>query len=144
MGALKATPSIFYQIHLLWRWLFNKFSLTAGYSAGITSDVNFGLGLGINTGLLFIQRNIEHENGSLKVTDHCSSLELPLNLKYQIKLPTISPFAIGGPYLDFGLGRKQWGHKTDYEKWSHRMSGGFTLGVGADIFKSVRVMYQYD
>lgn len=122
----------------------NVFHTATGRLAGITYDVNFGLGLGMNTGLLFIKRNIEQESSSSKALYRYSSIEFPINLKYQIPFPVIFPFVMGGPYIDYGRRQKQWGHKVSYDTWRDRMGGGFTFGAGVDIFKTIRVMYQCD
>ena len=122
----------------------NVFHTATGYSAGFIYDLNLGLGLGVNTGLMFIKRNIEHESSGSKTLDRYSSIELPVNLKYQISLPIVSPFIIGGPYFDYGLRKKQWGYKIDYGNWRDKMSGGFTLGVGVDLVKTIRAIYQCD
>ncbi len=122
-----------------------------GYSAGLTYDAKLFLGLGLNTGLHFIQRNVEEREvptggtgGDLDFLNRFSSLELPLNLKYQLHSPLISPFVIGGPYIDCGLWAQSNGEKLSYGDELNRFNFGVTLGLGVDIVKHLRVMYQYD
>ncbi len=128
----------------------DMFSRATGYSAGLTYDINLPLGLGINTGLLFIQRKVESEvaqlggDGSKTFENRYSSLELPLNVKYRFMLPVVTPFIIAGPYLDCGLWAKQDGRKMDYGDDLERFTWGMTVGAGVDVFRHIRVMYQYD
>lgn len=122
----------------------DKLKTSTGYTAGLTYDIGLPLGLGINTGLLFIQRNVEQDGTTGEVLDRFSSLELPLNLKYKFPLPAVTPFVVAGPYLDCGIWAKQGGKKVSYGEDLERFSWGFAMGAGVDLVKTVRVMYQYD
>jgi hypothetical protein len=124
----------------------DTFQANAGYFVGATCDLKLFSDdhVGLNTGLLFVQRNVGQEKKGVKSTDRYSSLELPVNLKVQIPLPVVSPFVMGGIYFDYGLQKKQWGYTVDYDLWGGRLSGGFTLGAGVDISKTFRLTYQYD
>ncbi len=117
-------------------------SSATGYSVGVTYDFDLILGLGINTGLVFIQRNVKADYDGNKSLDRFSSLELPLNAKYTFELfPLVKPFAIAGPYVDCGL----WSNNgASYGDELHRFTWGMTLGAGVDLLKHLRVMYQYD
>lgn len=120
------------------------FKSSTGYTAGLTFDYGLPLGLGINTGLLFIQRNIKMDDGTNTALDRFSSLELPLNLKYTLHTPLVAPFAIAGPYMDCGLWAQSDGEKLKYGDDLDRITWGLTIGAGVDIVSHLRVMYQYD
>ncbi len=131
----------------------DMFSSSTGWTAGLTYDVGLPLGLGINTGLLFIQRNVGEQDATVGTDDpnertalhRYSSLEIPLNLKYTFGLlPIVKPFVMAGPYMDCGIWNSQDGVKWDYGDRLNRITWGFTLGAGVDVVKHLRVMYQYD
>jgi hypothetical protein len=121
-----------------------KLESSTGYTFGVTRDFNFPMGLGIHTGLQFVQRNARLDDGVNENLDRYSSLEVPLNLKYRFNLLVAEPFLVGGPYVDYGLWAKQGGEKIKYGDDVKRVSWGMTLGAGVDVFKRLRIMYQYD
>ncbi len=112
-----------------------------GFLLGLTFDYDLIGPLGLNTGLFYVQRSTE----TADVTTRFSSLELPLNAKVTIPLiPMLKPFVTAGAYLDCGVGAKAGGHKLDYGDDLNRFNYGFIFGVGVDVMRHFRVMYQYD
>ncbi len=130
----------------------DMFHKSTGFLAGVTYDLNLIMGLGINTGLLYVQRNVKEENQMVgtdtdnpPANDRFSNLELPLNLKYTFNIiPIVKPFATAGVYVDCGIGGKVLGKSIDYGETYNRWSSGLLLGLGVDVIKHIRVMYQYD
>ncbi len=126
-------------------------STRTGFSAGITYDFKVIWGLGVNTGLLFVQRNVKERapevGGEVEMdfVNRYSSIEIPVNLKYTFRmLPVVKPFVMAGVYFDCGVGATERDQKVTYGETLNRLGSGLLLGAGADLLGHLRVMYQYD
>ncbi len=125
----------------------DMFDSKTGFLAGITYDLKLVGPLSLNTGLFYVQRSVKEDGsatGDPSSTDRFSSIELPANLKFTFPLPVVNPFVIAGPYLDCGVSAKAGGKKLDYGDDLNRFNYGLAFGAGVDLFKRIRVMYQYD
>lgn len=118
----------------------DKYNTKTGHLFGLTYDFDLIGPLGIHTALTYIRRNVEYDGSAGKATFHSSSLELPLNLKVTLPVPIVRPYLLLGPYLDYGLEKKQ----LDRQVKMNRFNYGITLGAGVNILGTLRVSYLYD
>lgn len=118
-----------------------KYNTRTGWLMGLTYDADLLSSVGIQTGLTFVQRNVEHNAQAQSTTFKTASLELPLNVKVTLPVPVVNPYLLAGPYLDFSLDpRKRFDDQVKFNRFNY----GIALGAGVNILGTLRVIYQYD
>ncbi len=122
----------------------DKLETKSGFTLGLTYDFDLLGSLGINTGLHYVGRNVEHGGPDHTAMFKYASLELPLNVKLTLPLPVVHPFLMAGPYLDMGLSAKSGDEKIKFGDELKRFNYGIALGAGVDVLRTIRVIYQYD
>lgn len=97
----------------------------AGWYVGPKIWINTPLGIGVDGALQYSQRRLDTPAGS----DTYRSLEIPVNLRYNIGLGSIaSVYVSTGPQFGFNVGG------MDGEDWLNTAVGGLT-GNGSAVFK---------
>jgi len=83
------------------------YSTVTGFHVGAVIESGTANGLGIQTGLNFVQKGFESSLANIKFKREINYLEIPLNLKASAGVGDLRIFGIAGPYLSMGLGGKQ-------------------------------------
>lgn len=100
------------------------------------------LGLGFDAAILYSQKGIDSDWGSLS-TDY---IEVPVNLKWKFGLPIFKLFVAGGPYVGFRVGGdKFWEVPGNIVKQIETKSfaAGVNLGLGVELIKHLQVGFNY-
>lgn len=138
-----------------------------GWSAGVKLKVSFPLGLGFDLGVRYAQQDLGYicssmESGSdgsgislsaIGITDKVKMVSVPINLRYDIKLPAIRraviPFAFAGPEFCYTVDGINWknlestGRQLRDEFKENDANWNFNFGFGVIIARHVELSYIY-
>ena len=119
-----------------------------GYQIGVVQQVMFRKSnLGIEAGILLSQKGYTFIDNT--TNNNCykeiNFLEIPLNLRCQVKLGAIGIFGYGGMYAAYSLGGKIVDESTNesqsinYPRFYDRLDYGYNIGAGVEFFKKIQL-----
>lgn len=144
---------------------FKGTSLT-NFTGGVTAEWIFIAGFGIDASVMYTAKGTKYEVGdnimgeafeSLfgtkeAVTNTIHYIEVPVNLKYKLKIPVVEdiviPFVYAGPSFAFKVGESIKGlgetvKNADQIIKNKNFDVAINVGIGAEIIKHVNLAVQY-
>lgn len=144
---------------------FNGTSLT-NFTGGVTAEWIFIAGFGIDASVMYTAKGTKYEIGDNIATEAFQSIfgtteavsntihyiEVPINLKYKLKLPVVEdiviPYIYAGPSFAFKVGESIKGLGSTISNAGDIIKNkGFdvaiNVGIGAEIIKHVTLSVQY-
>lgn len=144
---------------------FKGTSLT-NFTGGVTAEWIFIAGFGIDASVMYTAKGTKYEVGdnimgeafeSLfgtkeAVTNTIHYIEVPVNLKYKLKIPVVEdiviPFVYAGPSFAFKVGESIKGlgetvKNADQIIKNKNFDVAINVGIGAEIIKQVNLAVQY-
>lgn len=120
--------------------MFNAENRT-GFTAGVQLDyIAPAIGLGFDISAMYVRSGAtwnDPDRNSFR-TDR-DYVELPVNLKWRIGIPIISPYIFTGPSFAFLTSRKavsqEWSNKSFDSAWN--------FGLGLELFKRIQLSVRY-
>ncbi|MBO7194131.1 MAG: porin family protein [Bacteroidaceae bacterium] len=119
---------------------------STGWFVGPSIKYTFPLlGLGVEADVLYSQTNVELEGQ--KILNQ--SVDIPLYLRFDIKLPVITPFIAIGPQFGWNIGDKEITleniENEDYSKYTLSESDiSLNLGLGFILFNHLQIHGNYN
>jgi len=114
-----------------------------GFHIGPTVEYKWKLGLGLDAAILYSQKGFRTDFENLdNVNLKNSYIEVPVNVRYKLKIPLISPYVAAGPYMSFLVGDKE--KKVNY--WISDIFGqegqlkSKTFGFGVNFTAGLEVL----
>jgi hypothetical protein len=117
-----------------------------GFHAGLFYKVEIPFGLGVQIETLYSQKGCYYTTGNAKVRNRFDYLDIPVYLRWTLKLPLIQPYIGAGPYFSFPLNMKVRG-TDDSSKWANTGFNDSDFGIGAtlgaEVFDKLQVSLFY-
>lgn len=143
-----------------------KGSSLTNFTGGVTAEWIFIAGFGIDASVMYTAKGTKYEVGdnimgeafeSLfgtkeAVTNTIHYIEVPVNLKYKLKIPVVEdiviPFIYAGPSFAFKVGESIKGlgetvKNADQIIKNENFDVAINVGIGAEIIKHVNLAVQY-
>ena len=117
-----------------------------GWFVGPTIKYTFPiLGLGVEANILYSQTSVELDGQNIT----SQSVDIPLYLRYDLKLPIITPFIAIGPQFGWNIGDKEITLKNikneDYSKYTLSESEiSLNFGIGFILLEHLQVYGNYN
>lgn len=122
-----------------------------GYEVGLVAQLNpKKSGLGAEIGFLLSQKGFSYTD-SVSVVDivkkgykELNYVEVPLNLRYSLRLGFVGVFGYGGLYAGYALNGKlvdeteETSQDISFQKVIDRSDYGYNLGLGVEFFKKIQ------
>lgn len=122
-----------------------------GYEVGLVAQLNSKKsGLGAEIGFLLSQKGFSYSD-SVSVVDmvkrgykELNYIEVPLNLRYCLKLGFVGVYGYGGLYVGYALNGKlvdeteAVSQDIDFGEMLNRSDYGYNLGLGVEFFKKIQ------
>lgn len=122
-----------------------------GYQIGVVYQLNPAKsGIGTEIGFLVSQKGYSFSD-SISIKDNIkigykeiNYLEIPINLRYKLKLGFVGIFGYGGLYAGYALDGKivtetdGTSKELEYQDYLNRIDYGYNLGMGVEFFKKIQ------
>lgn len=121
---------------------------SAGFMGGVMGEFTLPVvGLGIDASVLYSYDPIKGETfGDKEVTFANHYLDVPINLKYKISIPTVekivAPYVFTGPNISFALSRDIPESIKEYFV-QNTVETTWNLGIGLELFEHLQVGASY-
>lgn len=138
----------------------SDFNPDMGWSAGIKIKVSTPLGLGADAAIKYAQEDVAYTlvpnaGTGVAVSDKSAFLAVPINFRYELKLPMVSriaiPYAFAGPQFNYNITGIDLKDKTiaganeelqNYIK-ENKVNWNLNIGVGVVLARHLEVFYNY-
>ncbi len=121
-----------------------KSDYMTGFHIGPTVEFMFAT-IGVDAALLYSQKGFEAGGENFKN----SYLEVPVNAKFKLGLPVVSPYFSAGPYVNFRIaGDDVWDLPGNVEGLKNQLDAknfgaGLNFSVGADLLSMLQLSVTY-
>lgn len=118
-----------------------------GFFAGITTEVNTGIGLGADIAVLYDQKRI---STGYDTTEKLEYIDIPFNVKYAFGLGSFASVYIAtGPQFAFNISGKNFDYYRFNDTYKHEFQlrnseFSWNVGAGITLFRHMRIGYNYN
>lgn len=114
----------------------NKTGFTAGLQVDFTVPV---IGVGFDVSAMYVRRSAQWMEQQKTVVDNRDYFEIPVNLKWKLGIPVISPYLFTGPSFAFLTSRRAvndaWRNKSVDTAWN--------IGLGVELLSHLQLSARY-
>ena len=104
------------------------------------------IGIGIDLSAQYSQRYINGSDNGVEKTKALKTIEIPVNLRYQIGMPSIvAAFVATGPQFGFNVGSSEMSSFWSTENYKIKNSMlSWNIGLGVKVLKHIEVVHLSD
>lgn len=110
-----------------------------GFQIGPMIEANIPLLGALDLGVLYSKKGMSMDGEDIS-TDY---IDIPLNLKWKLPIPVITPYLSAGPYVGFRVGGDDVWTTTKTQIEAKSFSAGLNFGAGVQLISHLQIGFNY-